>query len=82
MKLTHILSGIVLATALVACADTFSVCDPVIATEYASYTIPAEGGVVSVSFHSNMPWRIEITPANDKSSTEGITVTPAAGEGI
>lgn len=82
MKLQHIFFGLFLAGALTACADTYDVKDPLIATEQVSYVADGpEAGFQMVSFTCNMPWHIVITPANAKSDVSDIAVKPSSGEG-
>ena len=81
MKYRLILSAFAAALALVACKPSLNIAEPLINTGAVSYEIPSEGGTVDVTFRSNLPWHIELTPANATSSVDGITVKPTSGEG-
>ena len=47
----------------------------------ASYDIPTEGGTIDVTFRANQDWRITLAPANSKSNTAGVSVSPSFGAG-
>ncbi|MBR1510343.1 MAG: hypothetical protein IJ623_06810 [Bacteroidales bacterium] len=81
MKYRLILSAFAAALALVACKPSLNIAEPLINTGAVSYEIPSEGGTVDVTFRSNLPWHIELAPANATSSVAGITVKPSSGEG-
>lgn len=53
--------------------------NPAITTEKATYELPSESGSMQVSFMSNMPWEIFVTPANSISEVRDIKVTPTSG---
>lgn len=79
MKLKSIISLLMLAGA-VACVGEKGVKDPLIATNAASYEIPAAGGTVELTFISNMPWEIKVAPANATSDVHDIKAVPSSGE--
>lgn len=81
MKYRLILSAFAAALALVACKPSLNIAEPLINTGAVSYEIPSEGGTVDITFRSNLPWHIELAPANATSSVAGITVKPSSGEG-
>lgn len=81
MKYRLILSAFAAALALTACKPSLNIAEPLINTGAVSYEIPSEGGTVDVTFRSNLPWHIELAPANATSSVAGITVKPSSGEG-
>lgn len=81
MKLYKFIPLIMMASALLACNVEDALQDPVISTEASLYELPAEGGQVQITFQSNMPWEITLTPGNKKSSLDGISVKPASGNG-
>ncbi len=82
MKLKHIFTGIIAVAALVACDNIFEtpIVDPLITTDGASFTIPAEGGTAYIAIKSNMPWEIKVTPANKKSDVSDFVVYPISGK--
>ena len=80
MKLNKILFAMTLAAAFTACQQEKALENPLIATESASYEMPADGGEISVTFTSNMPWEVQVTPGNSKSEVADIKVTPSYGE--
>lgn len=79
MKLQSIFSILILSAA-VACVGEKDVRNPIIATEAASYDMPANGGSVEVMFISNMPWEIKVAPGNAASDVHDIKVVPSSGE--
>lgn len=80
MKLNKILFAMILAAAVMACQQEKALENPLIATESASYEMPADGGEISVTFTSNMPWEVQVAPGNSKSEVADIKVTPSYGE--
>ena len=80
MKLNKILFAMTLAAAFTACQQEKALENPLIATESASYEMPADGGEISVTFTSNMPWEVQVAPGNSKSEVADIKVTPSYGE--
>lgn len=80
MKLNKILFAMILAAAVMACQQEKALENPLIATESASYEMPADGGEISVTFTSNMPWAVQVAPGNSKSEVADIKVTPSYGE--
>ena len=80
MKLNKILFAMTLAAAFTACQQEKALENPLIATESASYEMPADGGEISVTFTSNMTWEVQVTPGNSKSEVADIKVTPSYGE--
>ena len=81
MKFKSILTAFAAVLALAACKPALNIADPLINTGAVSYELPAEGGSVDVTFRSNLPWHIVLSPANAKSDIGGITVKPNSGEG-
>lgn len=79
MKLNKIFSALVLAAATVACTQEKAIENPFIATEAANYELPADGGKLTVTFTSNMPWEMKVTPGNAQNVAD-IKVSPSYGE--
>ena len=81
MKFHQLISGLLLAAAtLVACNDKNAISNPVVATQSATYELPAEGGSFTLTFTANMPWEIVVSPANANSEVGDIKVTPSSGK--
>ena len=83
MKLKNIISGIAVLMVSVACvSQTFDVTDPLVATEKCSYVLEnSAAGSFQLVFQSNLPWHIEVTPANSKSLVGDIKANPSSGLG-
>lgn len=83
MKLKHIISGLAVILATVACTnDTFDVKEPQVTTDITSYVLDTpEAGSFDMVFHSNLPWEIKVTPANASSNVSDIKVNPSSGAG-
>ena len=82
MKIKTILLGMTML-AFVACNEaSFDVKDPVVSTFQTSYVMEsAEAGTFAFTFNANLPWHIEVCPANATSEVTDIRVTPSSGEG-
>ena len=81
MNLKHIFSALAVVSALAACQAPLNIQDPIVTTTVASYDIPTEGGTIDVTFRANQDWRITLAPANSKSNTAGVSVSPSFGAG-
>ena len=81
MKSKYILSAILVTLFTAACTDTYNVPQPLVVTEQASYVLETpDAGTLTLTFQSNMPWHIEVTPANARSEVQDIKVQPSSGQ--
>lgn len=83
MKIKHIISGIALVLAAVACTDeAFDVKDPMVTTPQSTYTAQnSAAGSLTFSFQSNMPWSIRVEAVDPEVSVSDVKVSPKSGNG-
>ena len=82
MKLNKILFAFAVSSAalLASCVSEPTV-TPQISTENAEYTIPAEGGSVSIKLLATERWEASVAPSTSLDNVRGIVVTPDHGAG-
>ncbi len=83
MKIKSILCGIAAVLTATACSEeTFSVKDPVVTTSQTVCAVEGTAaGTLQFTFNANLPWHIEVSPANAASAVNDIRVTPNHGDG-
>ena len=74
MKIKSILCGIAAVLTATACSEeTFSVKDPVVTTSQTVCAVEGTAaGTLQFTFNANLPWHIEVSPANAASAVNDL----------